>query len=418
MNPLEAFRRLRGGRRPFLLESGSDADGCGRFSFAGCDPVATLEWRLGDAGDPFERLARAPNPCIAVGYLGYGLASVVEPRVPARPDPQLPELAFAFYDAVWRFDHASGRAEILGDGKRLAQRLAEPPQAIAPLAAGPLRLTIERDDYERRLLRLLEYIHAGDVYQMNLTHTLEAAVGDPASLFLAVREFGAPFGAFVDLGDAALVANSPERFLARDGDYVESRPIKGTRALGKDAAAHLAADEKERAEHVMIVDLVRNDLGRVCETGSVRVEGLRRVVRYPTLHHMISTVSGRLRAGTADLLRATFPGGSITGAPKVRAMELIAELEPRPRGVYTGAIGRLGPGDSLDLAMAIRTAVWMRGLMSLGIGGGIVADSRPDAEWRESLLKARAFAAVLEHAHQDDRQIARHDVYGDVDGRI
>ena len=418
MKPTLALARLQSGRRPFLLESGSDADGCGRFSFAGCDPVATLEWRLGDPGDPFDLLAGTPNPYIAVGYLGYGLAKVVEPRVPAQPDPHgLPELAFAFYDACWRLDHLTGRAEILGPGAdALRARLDAPARRPAPLHAGPLRLTTRREDYERRLSRLLEYIHAGDVYQMNLTHALEADLfSDPFALFCAVRRFEAPFGAFVDLGDdRALVANSPERFLARMERHVESRPIKGTRPLG--GAAELGADEKECAEHVMIVDLVRNDLGRVCRTGSVRVDGLRRVVRYPTLHHMISTVRGVLRegVGTADLLRATFPGGSITGAPKVRAMELIAELEPRARGVYTGAIGRIGPGDTLDLAMAIRTAVCVRTRISLGIGGGIVADSRPDAEWRESLLKARAFERALSgyDSPMHDRDPIRND--GDV----
>ncbi|HJZ83639.1 MAG TPA: anthranilate synthase component I family protein [Polyangia bacterium] len=403
--PLEMLSRLRGLRRPFLLESGSDADGCGRFSFAGCDPVAVLEWRLGDGGDPLRLLeqAAAERPCIAVGFLGYGLASLIEPRVPPQPDPLgFPELAFALYDAVWRLDHATGRADILGPGAAaLAERLAAPPASPATLRVGPLSTRLDAREHARRLGRILEYIHAGDVYQVNLTHRLCArAQGDPAALYEAVRRFGAPFGAYLDLGAGrTLVANSPERFLHARAGRIESRPIKGTRAPGPGAADALAADPKERAEHVMIVDLVRNDLGRVCKTGTVAVDGLFRVVRYPTLHHMISTVAGVPRAGLglADLLHATFPGGSITGAPKVRAMQIIAELEPEPRGLYTGAFGRIGPGPGLDLdlAMAIRTAACTPGRIDLGVGGAIVADSRPEAEWAESLLKARAFALAL-----------------------
>jgi para-aminobenzoate synthetase component 1 len=404
LTPLAALFAVRDGRRPFLLESGSDADGCGGASFCGVDPVGELAWRLGDPGDPFERLARAPNPCIGVGYLGYGLASVVEPRVPARPDPMgLPELSFAFYDAVWRLDHQSGRAEVLGPGaRRLAERLASGGERPRPrAAAGPLGVGLDYPQYAARLERLLELIAAGDLYQANLTHPLEAKLeGDPAGVVATLRRFAAPFGGFLDLGGgAALVANSPERFLSAEGRRVESRPIKGTRARGPGDAAALARSDKDRAEHVMIVDLMRSDLGRVCQPGSVVVEAPLRVVEYPTLHHMVTTVAGELRVGVglADLLRATFPGGSVTGAPKVRAMEVIAELEPAPRGVYTGAFGRLGPGRGLDvdLAMTIRTACCAGGRLRLGVGGGIVADSRPDAEWAESLLKARAFTDTL-----------------------
>jgi para-aminobenzoate synthetase component 1 len=200
-----------------------------------------------------------------------------------------------------------------------------------------------------------------------------------------------------------LVGNSPERFLALDGQgHIETRPIKGTRARGADpqrddaALAELCAAPKERAEHVMIVDLERNDLGRVCSPGSITVDGLARVMALPTVFHLVSTVSGRLRPGVdlAALLRATFPGGSITGAPKQRAMEIIEELEPVRRGPYTGATGWLGVGGDLDLAVAIRTAVITDGRLTLSVGGGIVADSRPDAELGETEAKARAFTAL------------------------
>ncbi|HVU50916.1 MAG TPA: anthranilate synthase component I family protein, partial [Polyangia bacterium] len=215
----------------------------------------------------------------------------------------------------------------------------------------------------------------------------------------------APFGAFLAAGDgaAALVGNSPERFLALDGrGAVETRPIKGTRARARTAAgdeaarAALVGSPKDRAEHVMIVDLERNDLGRVCETGSVVVDGVARVLTLPTVHHLVSTVRGRLRAGVglAALLEATFPGGSITGAPKRRAMQIIDELEPAARGPYTGATGWLGAAGDLDLAVAIRTALVSGGRLSLSLGGGIVADSTPEDEWAETEVKAAAFARL------------------------
>jgi anthranilate/para-aminobenzoate synthase component I len=221
--------------------------------------------------------------------------------------------------------------------------------------------------------------------------------GAPVELAAALRARApAPFAAFLDAADggAALVGNSPERFLALDGrGAVETRPIKGTREVGADARAALLASEKDRAEHVMIVDLERNDLGRVCETGSVEVEGVARVLDLPTVHHLVSTVRGRLRAdvGLAALLAATFPGGSITGAPKRRAMQIVDALEPCARGPYTGATGWLGVAGDLDLAVAIRTALVSAGRFSLSLGGGIVADSTPEGEWAETEVKARAF---------------------------
>jgi para-aminobenzoate synthetase component 1 len=412
---LDVLGRLGRGERAFLLESGSDADGCGAVSLAGCHPVATLEWRLGDPGDPFELLERARAGRLAVGYLGYGLASVVEPKVPPRPDPNgWPDLAFAFYDAAWRLEHASGRAELRGPGARtLAEWLAEPPRPAARLRRDP-RLSLEpetsRAHHAHAVARLLDYIRAGDVYEVSLTHQLATrAPCDADALYAEVRRFRAPFGALIDLGHGrALVANSPERFLRVRGGRVESRPIKGTADSTAAGAARLCADPKERAEHVMIVDLVRNDLGRVCAPGSVRVDGFERVVSYPTVHHLISTVSGELRPGIRlpDLLRATFPGGSVTGAPKVRAMQVIAELEPRARGPYTGAFGWIGPGPRLDLelAMTIRTAVRTPDRVELGTGGAIVADSHADREWEETLLKARAFSQTFSLAPTPKRR--------------
>jgi anthranilate/para-aminobenzoate synthase component I len=266
------------------------------------------------------------------------------------------------------------------------------------------------DVFLRGVERILEYLRAGDAYQVNLSRRLSASCAPtaavPVALATALRARApAPHAALIASadGDGALVGNSPERFLAVATDgAVETRPIKGTRSRGdtpdgdRAAAAALAASAKDRAEHVMIVDLERNDLGRVCRTGSVEVASLTRVVALPTVFHLVSTVRGVLRpdVGLAALLEATFPGGSITGAPKRRAMQIIDELEPAARGPYTGATGWLGAAGDLDLAIAIRTAVVRGGRLSLSVGGGVVADSTPEGELAETEVKARAFAAL------------------------
>jgi anthranilate/para-aminobenzoate synthase component I len=255
--------------------------------------------------------------------------------------------------------------------------------------------------------RILEYLRAGDAYQINLARRLTATLlptPDPPGWALFCRlqhESPAPHAFWMVADDGAVVVgNSPERFLRlRPDGAIETRPIKGTRPHTTSPAA-LAADPKDQAEHLMIVDLERNDLGRVCQTGSVRVEGFARTVSLATVHHLVSTVRGQLRPGVglAALLRATFPGGSITGAPKIRAMEIIDELEPVARGPYTGATGWLGAAGDLDLAVAIRTALVRDGQLTLWVGGGIVADSVPEDELRETEVKARAFARLAEPA--------------------
>jgi anthranilate/para-aminobenzoate synthase component I len=264
------------------------------------------------------------------------------------------------------------------------------------------------DLYLDGVRRVLEYLRAGDAYQVNLARRLSASCqdGDPVWLAATLRQRApAPHAAWIAAADGGgyLVGNSPERFLAVGADgAVETRPIKGTRPRAgtgdadRAGAAALAASEKDRAEHVMIVDLERNDLGRVCRTGSVEVGAVARVVALPTVFHLVSTVRGRLRPGVglAALLAATFPGGSITGAPKRRAMQIIDELEPVPRGPYTGATGWLGAAGDLDLAVAIRTALVAGGRLSLSVGGGVVIDSTPESELAETEVKARAFARL------------------------
>jgi para-aminobenzoate synthetase component 1 len=425
LTPPEAFRRLRRRARPFWLDAASAADGLGRYSFLGCDPVDGLALRADD-GDAFAALAAAaaraaydpgaPGPCpVWVGALGYDLRRLCE-RLPARApdDLGLPDLGFARYPAVLRFDHETGAAAILGvDADAVAglrDRLAAPaPPAPPRPRVGALRPDQTPAAYTAAVARVLEYVRAGDVYEVCYTLRCRAPLaGDPAGLYLVLRDLApAPLGAFLPCGDAVLLSNSPELFLAYDPATrrVESRPIKGTRPRGRGAAddarlrRELHADPKEIAEHVMIVDLVRNDLGRVAVVGSVGVEGYGRNVALPTVHHRVSTVRATLRAGVglAELLRATFPGGSVTGAPKVRAMEIIDELEPCRRGPYCGAFGYVGARGEVALAMAIRTAVYApaAGTLHLHVGGAIVADSDPARELQETRDKAAAFTAAI-----------------------
>ena len=348
-----------------------------------------------------------------VGWFSYDLGRAFI-GLPARAggDQAWPLVEVHSHDAVWVRD-AGGAATIFAHdaaaARRLEERLSRPAPAV-PVQIGPLAADHGDDLFLSGVERILEYLRAGDAYQVNLSRRLSAACAPgaaaPVALAAALRARApAPHAALIASadGEGALVGNSPERFLAVTADgAIETRPIKGTRSRGETpkadraAAAALAASPKDRAEHVMIVDLERNDLGRVCQTGSVGVGSLGRVVALPTVFHMVSTVHGRLRPdiGLSALLEATFPGGSITGAPKRRAMQIIDELEPAARGPYTGATGWLGAAGDLDLAIAIRTAAVRGGRLSLSVGGGIVADSTPEGELAETDVKARAFAAL------------------------
>jgi para-aminobenzoate synthetase component 1 len=274
-----------------------------------------------------------------------------------------------------------------------------------PLATRDLVPGFDRDRYRAAVARIQAYLRDGDAYQVNLTQPFTTSLDGPAWALLArlAAQHPGAYAAYVDLGDRQLVVNSPELFLRRRGPRVETRPIKGTRPRGTDVArdatlvAELLADPKERAEHVMIVDLERNDLGRVCEPGSIHVEAHAAVESHPTLHHLVSTIAGRLRpdVGWRELLTATFPGGSITGAPKRRAMEIIAELEIGPRGFYTGAVGWLDPRGHCELGLPIRTGVVADGVLRYHAGGGIVVDSDPDRELDECWLKTAAIRMAL-----------------------
>ena len=337
------------------------------------------------------------------GFAGYDLGRAVERVRPRRlTDPSLPDLALARFDARLVVDHDGARVEGRGRTVPLLRAMvgdtgAGGPTAIPP-APGPSLGTrgcppkwssdLSRAAFEARVRAVVALIEAGECYQVNLTRRLTyPAPADPVALFAALaRQNPAPHAALIRFGGTAVVSASPERFLRRRGRAVETRPIKGTAA----EAAVLAGSAKDRAENVMIVDLARNDLGRVCEFGSVAVPALCTVEPHPGLHHLVSTVTGTLRAGvgTGALLRATFPPASVTGAPKPRVLQAIEDLEASPRGIYCGAVGWIDADrEALDLNVAIRTFVTSALGTELGVGAGIVADSDPAAEWRETELK-------------------------------
>ena len=371
------------------------------------------------------------------GYIGYEFGGTLEELPPPSSDGLgIPDLFFGLYDWTLAWDHLEGRAWLISTGipehgasrqRRAAARLAdvlelldgvacmtvrEPPRhralpsGSAALSCGELHSSLTHAEYIAAIHRVREYILAGDIYQANITQRFQLPVAeDPWTLYQRLRAHNpAPFSAFLDFDGVAIASVSPERFLRlTNAGVVEARPIKGTRPRGStdasDAALarELLRSEKDRAEHVMIVDLMRNDLSRVCATGSVRVPELFALERYATVHHLVSTITGRLEAGrdAIDLLRATFPGGSITGAPKIRAMEIIAELEPVRRDVYCGTIAYLSLSGAMDASIVIRTAVIKDGQAYCSAGGGIVADSEPEAEYAESWNKARGLLDIL-----------------------
>jgi para-aminobenzoate synthetase component 1 len=340
-----------------------------------------------------------PEPRV-IGFFGYDLARVVE-QLPGGPmlGADVPDLWLGAYDAVVRCSR--GEHEVVG-ARWLADALHTGPErpGIAPSLAD-LVADDDGDHHIARVQRILDYLASGDVYQVNLARRLVAKItapGDALALYNALEAVApAPYGALIEADGVTVISGSPERFLASVGDRIETRPIKGTRPRAPGAAAELAAAEKDDAEHLMIVDLERNDLGRIAETSSVRVDELGYIVELPALYHKVSRVSAKPREGTgyAALLRATFPGGSITGAPKVRAMQLIDELEPARRGPYCGALGYFGAHGAFELAIAIRIGVLKSRELRVHVGGGIVADSDPRAELAETEVKAAGWVATV-----------------------
>ncbi len=447
----------------FFLDSGMDPQKLGRYSFMGSDPFLVMKSK-GDEitlirngeeerrrGKPFDVLGELLQTYTidgsrsqmtftggAVGYFSYDLCHFIE-KLPKRAvdDLNLPELYLGLYDAIVVFDHQEKKTHIVSTGfpeldeeKRLRQAqarineirnrvmLAPPPTATKETVAvkgKKLKANFSHKGYLEAVKKAREYICAGDIFQVNLSQRLEVDINiAPYELFKRLRNINpAPFANFFSFGEVNIVGASPERFLKLRGNWVETRPIKGTKPRGKTPkedkalAESLVKSVKDRAENIMIVDLERNDIGRVCRYGTVRVKELVILETYPTVFHLTSTVVGQLREGknAIDLIKATFPGGSITGAPKVRAMEIIDELEPTCRSVYTGSLGYLSFSGDIDLNIVIRTFIVKNGRAYFQVGGAIVYDSEPEAEYIETLDKGRALIKALGLSAGDDLEI-------------
>jgi len=453
----ELFELIKDRPYSFFLDSGMDTQRLGRYSFLGSEPFLVMHSRGSEItlirgqehkvqhGNPFDTIGKllelykleycpAPVPFVggAVGYFSYDLCHFVE-HLPstAIDDFKLPECYLAFYDAIFAFDHLEGRAYLVATGfpeldegqrlKRAMMRLKEmktwlhpsPPVIVfnrSPAQNEEITLmsNFTPTEYIKAVDRVREYIAAGDVFQVNLSQRFQAdLVIPPYELHKILRKVNpAPFASCLNFDGVAIVSASPERFLKVQGDLVETRPVKGTRPRGTDPgedkslAQELTHSIKDRAENVMIVDLERNDLGRVCRYGTIKVTELAILETFPTVFHLTSTIVGRLRRGKSDidLLKATFPGGSITGAPKVRAMEIIDELEPTKRSIYTGSIGYLSFNGDLDINIVIRTFIIKEGRAYFQVGGGIIYDSDAEAEYIETLDKAKALIQALQLA--------------------
>ena len=438
--PVSAFLKLRDREPSFLLES-ADQGRVGRYSFIGFRPRKVLRWSLGDEGDPYAlaaaelgRLRVAPLPDLppfaggAVGLFAYDLVRTVEPLGPPNPDPLgLPDLALMLTDALVAFDHLKHTITVIAnvDGDddldasyaraiqtiaevrwRLAGPVPRPPRPPAhDRTVSPLDSNMTREQFEANVARIIEYIYAGDAFQVVPSQRWSGPVPVEAfSIYRGLRAVNpSPYMYFLDFGDFQVAGASPEPLITVTGREVRTRPIAGTRPRGADAAEderlaeELLADPKERAEHVMLVDLGRNDLGRVCEYGSVEVESFMAIENYSHVMHIVSSVSGTLRAdvGAMDALRSVLPAGTLSGAPKVRAMQIIDELEPVKRGGYGGAIGYASYTGDLDTCIHIRTVVVKYGTAHVQAGGGTVADAKPEFEYRESEAKARGVLQAI-----------------------
>ncbi|WP_373502562.1 aminodeoxychorismate synthase component I [Aestuariivirga sp.] len=419
--------RLKGQRNLTLLESVMRSEHLGRYSFLACNPVSTL--KVTSEGTFLDDVRQDQSPLAIIsrlvaentqshlvglppfqgglaGYISYDYGRRLEPHAKI-PDfaPLCPDLVLHHYDCVAAFDHMQERAWIIATDVAKADELEEflsaKPQALGSHVIEGWQSNFTQAEYESAIAQTVEYILAGDIFQANITQMFSAPVPDgfdPLSFYRVLRlKNPATFAAFMDYGDIQIASSSPERLLRCAGATVEARPIKGTRRRDSDPSrdasliADLTSSRKDRAENVMIVDLLRNDLSRVSKPGSVKVPVLCGLETYANVHHLVSVITSELKDGhgVGDLIGATFPGGSITGAPKIRAMEIVAEIEKAPRGVYCGAIGYIGFNGRTDLNIAIRTAQFSGGIARVQGGGGITARSQPAAEYEESLTKIR-----------------------------
>jgi anthranilate synthase component I len=394
LTPLGAYLRLRErSAGAFLLES-VERGRLGRHSFVGA----------GSRIVGFEEAETLGEPVF--GYLGYDAVARIEPTVPLPAEgPDTPESRWLVPDVLVRFDHARGVAELMrGDASVLAGPEPEVPRGSGE--RGPLVREPSREEHIRRVERAKEHIREGDVFQVVVSQRAERPTSASAvELYRALRRVNpSPYLFLLELDDLALVGSSPETVVKCSGSRAELNPIAGTVWPGGKDESELLTSEKDRAEHTMLVDLGRNDLSRVCVPGSVRVDRFMEPERYSHVTHLVSEVSGELRDGVTpfELLRATFPAGTVSGAPKVRAMQIISELEAHRRGIYAGAVGYCVPSErELDTCIAIRT-LWLRdGVAHLQAGGGIVADSDPAAEHEECLAKLRALETAIDLAESE-----------------
>jgi anthranilate synthase component 1 len=458
--PVSAYLKVARGRHSFLLESVEGGERLARYSFIGTEPYRVL--RTGDnavanetPGDPLvqieEELRRFKPVQVpglprfhggAVGYMAYEVARYYEKLPVPEADPQgFPESIFLFTDTLLVFDHLQHTIKVVGharlDGdveasyrqatwkiEELVARLAKP---LSRLPYSPER-TLEpgertflsnntEAEFKKKVERAKEYIYKGDTYQIQVSQRFTRATdAHPFEVYRALRQVNpSPYMYYLELGDMHVVGASPEMLIRVEDGVIETHPIAGTRRRGRDAedearmAEELQTSEKERAEHIMLVDLARNDLGRVSEAGSVRVTSLMAIERYSHVMHMVSHVVGKLRrdVSTYDALRAYFPHGTVTGAPKIRTMEIIAELEQEQRGGYGGCVGYFDMSGNCDTALAIRT-IWMRpGVAYVQAAGGVVYDSTPEEEYLESGNKARAMMRAIELAEQRQDELPR-----------
>jgi anthranilate synthase component 1 len=396
ITPLGAYLRLReGARASFLLES-VERGRLGRHSFVG----------FGSRFVDFAGAERSGEP--VVGYLGYDHAATLEPTVEL-PDtgPDLPESRFVVADTLIRFDHVLGLAEVLwGNPDELAVLLQAPLDDArnggGDGKGGPTRRSPGRFEYEKRVEKAKRHIRAGDAFQIVLSQRAERpTTASAVDLYRSLRRVNpSPYLFLLELDEVALVGSSPETLVKAENGIAELNPIAGTTHPGEGDADRLLSSEKDRAEHVMLVDLGRNDLSRVCKPGTVHVQRFLEPERYSHVTHLVSEVTGELNQGIShfDLLRACFPAGTVSGAPKVRAMQIISELEGHRRGPYAGAVGYFLPDGPLDTCIAIRTIVLHDGVAHLQAGAGIVADSSPSAEHDECLRKLAALERAIELA--------------------
>jgi len=443
--PVSAFLKINRGGNSFLLESVEGGARLARYSFIGTEPYRVLATRAEDKTNPLPLIAEELNKCKmvsvadlprfcggAVGYLGYEVAG----RFEELPSPTtdrlgLPESLFMFVDTMLVFDHVTHKIKVLShvhlDGniegeykkaidriENLADRLSEPlkPKHYVKLSAShvnnALSSNFSREEFEAGVGTIKRYITAGEAIQVVMSQRLSQPVEvAPFEIYRALRSLNpSPYMFFLDFNDFQIIGASPEILVRVEDGMVMTRPLAGTRPRGKDQAEdtaleqELRSDEKERAEHIMLVDLGRNDIGRVSEPGTVEVSDLMEVERYSHVMHLVTHVQGKLRHDLTifDALQACFPAGTVSGAPKIRAMEIIAELEPEKRGPYAGAAGYFSFSGNMDMAIAIRTMMVRRGIAYVQAGCGIVYDSVPEHEYQETMNKAQALLKAINQA--------------------